>query len=380
MMSVAGIDCIILAMSGYLQYNKGVKLTTVVSVRGESDALLSMIRQFNAACNYLSAIAFSEHIFYWLPLQRRAYHEIRKQFGLTSAQAVVAIRKVAYCYKHKARRATLASFKSLGAMPLYRHRYKKDGTVAFYGLRMPFRSRPGVVLSSKSQGTLCYQGGKFLIHQVVDAPEVQSQEVTSYIGCDLGIVNILADSDGKTYSGGSVNGLRKRHARLRAKLQSKCTGSAKRLLRKRRKKEGRFAKHVNHTISKQVVAKALDTNRGIALEDLGGIRDRITVRKGQRRQHHSWSFFQLRSFITYKAQLAGVPLVIVDPRNTSRTCPSCGCIDKANRASQSRFLCISCGFSGHADTVAAGNIAHRAVVLGRALGDVPYAGVPAGSG
>lgn len=78
---------------------------------------------------------------------------------------------------------------------------------------------------------------------------------------------------------------------------------AKRLLKKRRHKEARFATDVNHRIAKKLVAKAKDTGRGIALEDLSGIRDRITVSKAQRRAQHSWVFHQLRCFIEYKARL-----------------------------------------------------------------------------
>ncbi|MHB8750656.1 MAG: zinc ribbon domain-containing protein [Aggregatilineales bacterium] len=60
--------------------------------------------------------------------------------------------------------------------------------------------------------------------------------------------------------------------------------------------------------------------------------------------------------------MRGVRLVYVDPRNTSRTCPECGCIDKHNRPSQSRFKCVACGCSGLADHIAALNIARRASV------------------
>ena len=162
------------------------------------------------------------------------------------------------------------------------------------------------------------------------------------------------------YAGGHVNGLRKRHTRLRVRLQSRGTKSAKRLLVRRRRKEMRFSRAVNHIIPKRVVQKAKDTLRGIALEDLGGIRERITVRKAQRRTHHSWSFNQLRQFIEYKAKMAGAPVICVDPRNTSRTCPECGYIDKANRISQSGFRCRACDFSGHADIIAATNISRRA--------------------
>ncbi|MCK7582520.1 MAG: transposase [Chromatiales bacterium] len=41
-----------------------------------------------------------------------------------------------------------------------------------------------------------------------------------------------------------------------------------------------------------------------------------------------WAFYQLRQFITYKAKLAGVYVVIVDPRHASRTCPVCGSVEK----------------------------------------------------
>src|SRR3990167_8767657 len=307
-----------------------MNITTVVQVQGDAHALRSMRQQFNDCCNWLSSVAFSEQLFHWLPLQRRTYHEARSRFGLTRAQAVVAIRKVAAAYKHKARRLTLATFRPLGAIPLYQHRYKRDGTVLIYGQRLPFIARPGVTLSSKHEATLVYRSGRSFIHQAIEAPEAPAIETAGFLGCDLGIVNILADSDGVSYSGGTVNGLRKRHAKLRAKLQAKGTRSSKRLLRTRRRKEARFARDVNHCISKQVVTKAHDTLRAIALEDLGGIKERIKVRRAQRRQHHSWAFLQLRQFIEYKAALAGVPVVIVDPRNTSRVCPSCGVVDKAN--------------------------------------------------
>ena len=65
--------------------------------------------------------------------------------------------------------------------------------------------------------------------------------------------------------------------------------------------------------------KAQTSQRQIAIEDLTGIRQRTKVRKPQRYQHHSWSFYQLRQFVAYKAEGAGIPLVLLDPAYTSRT-------------------------------------------------------------
>ena len=87
------------------------------------------------------------------------------------------------------------------------------------------------------------------------------------MGVDLGRVTIAADSDGQIYSGGPVNGLRKRPAKLRQRLQQKGTQSAKRLLKKRRRKDQRFAANENLRIAKHLVTHAQGTRRGIALED-----------------------------------------------------------------------------------------------------------------
>jgi IS605 OrfB family transposase len=123
-------------------------------------------------------------------------------------------------------------------------------------------------------------------------------------------------------------------------------------------KQRRYQKHVNHCLSKAIVAKALRLGVGIALEDLRGVRTRTekTVRKRQRSRLSNWSFSHLRLCLSYKAKLAGVPLVTVDPRNTSRTCFVCGHRDKGNRTSQECFSCLACGHTDHADHNAAKNI------------------------
>ncbi|MBB4943029.1 IS605 OrfB family transposase [Streptosporangium album] len=178
---------------------------------------------------------------------------------------------------------------------------------------------------------------------------------------DLGIANIATTSDGAHHSGKGLNAVRHRHRELRRRLQAKATKSAKRLLKKRRRAEARFAADANHTIAKRIVTEAERTGRGIALEDLQGIRERVRLRKPQRVTLHSWSFRRLGSFIAYKAARAGVAVVHVDPAYTSQECSVCGHVDKKNRPGQATFICTSCGFAEHADVNAARNIAARGV-------------------
>ena len=209
---------------------------------------------------------------------------------------------------------------------------------------------------------LCYIGGEFYLFVACEVETPAPEDVGGFLGIDLGIVNLAADSDGQQYSGEQVEDQRRKYQHRRRNLQRKGTRAAKRKLRQISGKQQRHQTDTNHRISKRIVQTAQDTGRGIALEDLKGIRDRVTVRRKQRARHANWAFHQLRQFIEYKAALAGVPVVAVDPRNTSRTCPVCGCVDKRNRPDQSTFSCVSCGYSANADTTAAVNIAARAAV------------------
>jgi putative transposase len=162
-----------------------------------------------------------------------------------------------------------------------------------------------------------------------------------------------------------VERVRTRHQTLRQRLQKRDTKSAKKHLKKLSGKEARFRKNTNHVISKRIVHKAKATRQGIAIEELRHIRQRTerTVRHSQRARHSSWSFWQLRFFLSYKAALAGVPLHTVDPGNTSRTCSECGHCAKANRKSQAAFLCQACGHADNADRNAAINISRASVMV-----------------
>jgi IS605 OrfB family transposase len=141
------------------------------------------------------------------------------------------------------------------------------------------------------------------------------------------------------------------------KRSGKRPKNARRKLKDLSGRERRFKADTNHTISKRIVERATDTGRGIGLENLTGIRDRTRFRHEQRDKMSKWSFGELRGFIEYKAKLVGVPVIPVDPRNTSRTCPERGHIDKGNRLVRGIFLCRECGHFDHADVVGAINIA-----------------------
>jgi putative transposase len=168
-----------------------------------------------------------------------------------------------------------------------------------------------------------HDGGYYLHVQVVrKAPE--PAEVIDVIGVDLGVVNLAVDSGGETFTGARVEAARRCYGRRRQVLNQVGTKSARRRLRKIRKKESRFRRDTNHVISKRLIHKAQCTKCAIALEDLQGVSARTKARKPDRSRMKGWAYHQLRTFFTYKALAAGIPLVFVNPAYTSQMCSQCG--------------------------------------------------------
>jgi len=334
----------------------------------QHQALLETMERFNEACNYASDKAFNTQTFGQYYLHHMVYRYLREHYGLSAQMAVRAIAKVSESYK--ADRKVAHSFKPHSAM-VYDQRilsWKGLDRVSILTLngRQIIPTRIGSYQEARidrkvRQCDLILRDGAFYLAVVVDAPEADPDDPVGTLGVDLGVINLAVDSDGGFYSGKAVDKVREKIDTLKAKLQSRGTKSAKRHLRKLSGRESRFRCSVNHIISKRLVSKAKDTHRQIALEDLKGVGD-STVRYSQRRRHKSWAFFQLRQFITYKAKLAGVLIKLVDPSNTSRTCPQCGFVSKSNRKSQSLFSCQQCGFASNADLVGAINISRKAAV------------------
>jgi IS605 OrfB family transposase len=363
-----------------------VKLTPVSAY--DADALAATLRACNRAANQASEVAFAKDLKRRNELQKAVYHQVKADFDLGAQPAVRVVKKVCDAYAtlkanlkagnlgpEGSKRRTRAqgkpiAFREDAAQPFDDRiltwnldtRTVSIWTVAGRIKGIPFvcsEESLRLLASRQGESDLVLRDGMFFLIATIEVPEPAPCEPDSFLGVDLGIVNIATTSDGQIMAGRGINRYRKRQRDLRTKLQKKRTKSARRRLKNIRRREARHAANTNHVIAKKLVTTAERTSRGIALEDLGGIRQRVTARKDQRAQLHSWAFAQLGQFVQYKAKRAGVPLVHVDPRNTSRQCSHCWHTHRTNRVTQARFVCRSCGTILHADHNGSLNIAHR---------------------
>ncbi len=301
---------------------------------GQAALLLDTMREANTVCNAISDVAWENRIFNNFKLHHEVYHPFKKTFKLSSQMLIRQIAKVADAYKLD--KKTKRVFKPLGSIA-YDNRimtYKPDNVVSLWciGGRQKIDyicHNPNYIPYIKGEADLVYKKGKFYLFQTVDIPEEDVDDVEEFIGVDLGLTTIAHTSDNVEFSADGLNKYREHRQKVRSSLQRKGTRGSRKLLKRLSGKEKTHACIVNHTIAKQIVQSAKSQNKGIAIEDLTGIRFTSKRRnKKFRTKLGKWNFSQLRNYITYKAQLNGVPLVVVPPAYTSKTCHSCKHIGK----------------------------------------------------
>ena len=347
-----------------------VKLTAKVHLQPtqeQADLLLQTMQEANAACDRISVWAWENKTYGQYKIHHGTYNDIKASTGLSAQVVVRCISKVTDAYKLDKRRQR--SFRPLGAIT-YDSRilsYKRfpagiDKRIASVWTvqgrqKIPYLTgehHARLLEYSQGEADLAYVKGKFYLLQTCDIPHEAEQDFDDVVGVDLGITNIAATDDGETYAGKDLNQLRQQRQKVRSSLQSKGTRRAKQVLKRLSGRERTTVKIQNHTIAKQIVAKAKAEGKGIAVEDLKGIRNSTNkrLRRSQRGLHNRWSFHQLQQFVSYKAQREGIPVYMVPSHYTSQTCSCCKKIGKRN---SEKFTCETCGIQ-HADSNAAKNI------------------------
>jgi hypothetical protein len=230
----------------------------------QAAVLLTTLEVANAACNTMSDTAWQTQTFRQFDLHKLCYESSREAFGLSAQLTVRCLSKVADAYKVD--RKVKRTFRPHGSIAY-------DDRILSWNLHEPSvriwtvngrQSIPFVagtrqmdlLRTRKGETDLAYIKGAFYLLAVCDVAEPTPVEVDGTLGVDLGVTNIAADSDGTTYSGKPIKGIRYRHRRLRTKLQQKGTLGARRRLRKLAGQERRFATHTNHVIAKRLVSAA----------------------------------------------------------------------------------------------------------------------------
>ncbi len=228
------------------------------------------------------------------------------------------------------------------------------------------------VLGEVKQVTVLASGGKWFVSiQTEREVEVPRQPSGSMVGLDMGVAKFATLSDGTVFQ--PVSSYRKHERRL-AFLQRSM--SRKQKFGANWKKAKAKVQRVHSTIVNirrdylHKTSTAISQNHAIVcIEDLQ-VRNmsrsaagtcvkpgwNVRAKSDLNKSILDQGWFEFRRQLEYKQQWRGGRVIVVPPKNTSRTCPVCGHVSAANRKTQAQFECVDCGYGENADLNAARNI------------------------
>lgn len=342
-----------------------------------ADVLRETLNRFAECCNDIRVISKKHKTTNKVKLQHLCYYDLKAKYQLQANLIIRAIARVAAALKGKRPpKVFRPTSMSLDARTFSFIEKKEEISIATHAGRKHIKLaignfQRGLLKGQKPKAaTLSYNRNKkvFYINLVLEE-EVTVPSGGTPVGVDRGLYNIATTSNGQTFSGKQVMHVRRHYSKLRQRLQSKGTKSAKRRLKLLSGKESRYMKDINHCISKAIITNCKPGDM-IVLEELTHIRDRVKTARKQRSMIHSWAFFELQQFIEYKANFAGLPVIYVDPRYTSQRCSKCGEIGIRNKH---KFWCPYCNMANNADFNAAYNIRKVSLTLSDGLSSTsPY--------
>lgn len=199
--------------------------------REQHAQLLQTMERRNKACDHISAIAFNDRDWNKFRLQKKCYHGIRADYGLSAQMTIRDIKKVRDSYVTDVENIRIRNMmrpKDELKEELKQHKFKKHGAVAYDSRCLSWKGRDKVsilsiegrinvpiVLSGKyadldisslrGEADLLYRNGEFYLAVTFEVPEPPLMVVTDLIGGDMGRKNILSTSDGKIYCGDELN-------------------------------------------------------------------------------------------------------------------------------------------------------------------------------
>ena len=191
---------------------------------------------------------------------------------------------------------------------------------------------------------------------------------TGKVAVDLNVDNITTfDTIGASaaYDIEELTMIHERYRRVKSKFRRMDVRIKRKLFRKYAAIEWNKKSAIMHRVSSQIVGRALANRQAIVHEDLRGLREMYRRESGGSAHYlskmNAWPFRQLLHQIAYKAEWAGVPVIVISPEWTSEKCSECGGSMEAPPVEVDSLVCLSCGLVIDRDLNGAKNILKRGV-------------------
>ncbi len=209
--------------------------------------------------------------------------------------------------------------------------------------------------------TIKREAGKYYaIFTATKEIEIPQIENTNPIGIDLGLNSFIALSDGTKVSKPKFRKDSQKHIAKWQKIVARRKRGSRRRQKAKEKLQGKYEYAANcsndflHKLSNRLVNSDY-TSFAVEKLNIGN----MVKNHNLAGSIHDASWNRFLQFLSYKAESAGMKVIAVDAKNTTKQCSNCGNLQDM-LLSERIYLCSRCGMKKDRDINAAKNILNRA--------------------
>jgi putative transposase len=333
--------------------------------------LMSLMYRYREALNHAIKVVIENRALSLSKAHRLLYNTLKERYGLPPKVAIDCYREaiaIAKSWLSNPNRGNIPRAKTLRLWLTHKQSYRvRDGYVEILGgYRLRVTGWDGRYDSYPSgDARLVLKDGKLVLEISKHVPRPPKYSPKGVLAVDVNEGHIVVGNSQYEYRFETPIERALHYRRLAENLQRKYSSPRYNAwLRRRgiRRRVGYFCSKARRIVedwakkvSHKIASLARQSQYAVAREDLTGLVE--SLRKLPREHRVSLlilSYRRLEFWVDWQAEKHGAPLVVVEPRGTSSTCPRCS--SKLVEGGYRRVRCPRCGFEADRDTVAVLNI------------------------
>jgi len=348
-----------------------------VSPEPESEqAILDLMRRYRDALNYSIRAIIASKALSLSKAHRLLYNDLRERYGLPSRVAQDCYREaiaIAKSWLRNPRRGDMPTVKGLRMWLTHEQSYRVKGDhvelIGGYRLRVIGWDRRYDSLPSR-EARLVFRDGEFTLYISKRVPRPTKYAPKGVLAVDVNERQVVVGNSSVEQRIETPVERALHYMRLAEGLQGKYSSSRYMAWRRRSGVRRRIryfhrkAKNIMEDWARKtahiIVSLAKQSQLAVAREDLTGLVESLRkLPKEHRTALIALGYRRLAFWIDWQAEKNGVPILVVEPVDTSSTCPRCGA--ELVEVGYRRLRCPKCGFEADRDTIAILNIERRAL-------------------
>jgi len=348
-----------------------------VSPEPESQqAVLDLMRRYRDALNYSIRVIIASKALSLTKAHRLLYNDLRERYGLPARVALDCYREaiaIAKSWLKNPKRGAVPTAKGLSMWLTHELGYRVKGDhvelAGDYRLRVIGWDRRYDDFPSR-EARLVFRDGEFTLYITKQVPRPAKYAPKGMLAVDVNERQIVVGNSSVEQRIETPVERALHYRRLAERLQGKYSSSRYRAWRRRssvRRRVRYFRRKARNIIEDWarrtahiIMSLAKQSQLAVAREDLTGLIESLRkLPKDHRTALIALGYRRLELWLDWQAEKGGVPLLVVDPANTSSTCPRCG--SELVEVGYRRLRCPRCGLEADRDTIAVLNIERRAL-------------------